>query len=78
MYTSDSAGRQGHLIKTYKSVGGFNLDMHIFLTESFLKNQQRPAIVFFHGGSWSEGKPDWFFETCRTYTKKGWVACAVE
>jgi acetyl esterase/lipase len=78
MYANDSAGRQGHLIRTYKSVGKSKLDAHIFLPDSVSKNTQRPAIIFFHGGSWSEGKPDWFFESCRSYAKKGWVACAVE
>jgi acetyl esterase/lipase len=35
-------------------------------------------MVYFHGGSWSEGKPDWFFYSCRSDAKNGWVACAVE
>ncbi len=78
MYSSESTGRQGHLISTYKSAGTFKLDMHIFLPDSVSKKASRPAIVFFHGGSWSEGKPDWFFESCRSYANKGWVACAVE
>ncbi|MDN8674696.1 alpha/beta hydrolase, partial [Staphylococcus aureus] len=39
---------------------------------------KHPAILFFHGGGWSEGKPDWFFYTCEEYAKKGWVAIAVE
>lgn len=78
MYADDSAGRQGHLIRTYKSAGKFKLDMHIFLPDSILKNTPKPAIIFFHGGSWSEGKPDWFFESCKNYAKNGWVACAVE
>jgi len=38
----------------------------------------RPTIAYFHGGSWSEGKPDWFFDTGKEYAKKGWVAVAVE
>jgi acetyl esterase/lipase len=78
IYSSDSAGRRGHLIRTYKSVDDFRLDLHIFLPDSSSKKGQSSAIVFFHGGSWTEGKPDWFFESCRSYAKKGWVACAVE
>ncbi|RFS14503.1 alpha/beta hydrolase [Emticicia sp. C21] len=76
IYSEDVAGKQGHLIKTYKTVGAFQLDMHLFVPK--IKTNKRPAIVFFHGGSWSEGKPDWFFSTCRDYAQKGWVACAVE
>ena len=78
IYSGDSIGRQGHLIKTYKTVGPFKLDIHIFLTGSLINGNKRPVIVYFHGGSWSEGKPDWFFYACESYAKKGWVACAVE
>jgi acetyl esterase/lipase len=78
MYAEDSAGRQDHLIRMYKSIEGFKLNMHVFLPDDSLKTKRRPAILFFHGGSWSEGKPDWFFETCKAYARKGWVACAVE
>jgi acetyl esterase/lipase len=77
IYAEDSTGRTGHLIRTYKVVNGFNLKMHVFLPDSSF-DRKRPAIVFFHGGSWSEGKPDWFFESCKSYAGKGWVACAVE
>ena len=78
IYTEDSIGRQGHLIKTYKSVGPFNLDIHMFLPDSIVNGNKRPVIIYFHGGSWSEGKPDWFFNACDSYAKKGWIACAVE
>ncbi|HEY1056811.1 MAG TPA: alpha/beta hydrolase, partial [Emticicia sp.] len=75
-YKEDVAGKQGHIIKTYKTFGKHSLDIHLFEPENM--TSKRPAIVFFHGGSWSEGKPDWFFPTCQDYAKKGWVACAVE
>ena len=78
MYTDDSIGRTGHLIRPYKTVGSIKLDMHIFLPDKTNFQGPRPVIVFFHGGSWSDGKPDWFFYPCLDYTKKGWVACAVE
>jgi acetyl esterase/lipase len=78
LYTSDSIGRTDHLITTYKKAGPFALDMHIFLPDGMAEGKKRPAIVFLHGGSWSEGKPDWFFWSCQGYAKKGWVACAVE
>jgi acetyl esterase/lipase len=76
LYAEDLAGKRNHIIKTYKTVGSYQLDMHLFEPEN--KIGKHPAIVFFHGGSWSEGKPDWFFSTCQDYAKKGWVACAVE
>jgi len=79
LYNKDWQGRKGYLTKTYKSVGKIDLDIHLFLPDgSATANQRKPTIVFFHGGSWSEGKPDWFFEECRRYAQKGWVAAAVE
>ncbi len=78
VYYNESNGRQRHVIKTYKTVGPFTLDLHVFLPDDIKKGPARPSIVFFHGGSWSEGKPDWFFDACESYTKKGWVAFAVE
>lgn len=77
-FTEDSLGRQGHLINTYKTVNHFKLDIHMFLPDSIMNGKKRPVIIYFHGGSWSEGKPDWFFYACSSYAKKGWVACAVE
>jgi acetyl esterase/lipase len=77
-YAEDLAGKKDHLVKTYKTAGPYRLDMHIFLPDSLQRGDKRPTIVFFHGGSWSEGKPDWFFESCKAYAKRGWVACAVE
>ena len=78
IYSEDSIARHGHLIKTYKTVGSFNLDIHMFLPDSLMHSNRRQVIVYFHGGSWSEGKPDWFFYDCESYAKKGWVACAIE
>lgn len=82
LYAEDSIGREGHIIRSYKSISpiGINgtLDLHIFVPDSTKNSSPRPVMVYFHGGSWSEGKPDWFFESCKAYAQKGWVACAVE
>ncbi|WP_199119847.1 alpha/beta hydrolase [Pedobacter sp. ASV28] len=76
LYRDGLEGRKGHLIVPYKTIGKTILDLHIFQPKD---NQlQHPTIVFFHGGGWSEGMPDWFFYTCQEYAKKGWVAVAVE
>lgn len=78
IYKSHKKGRESHIIETYKEVDNFELEMHIFLPDTSIHKGNRPAIVYFHGGSWSHGKPDWFFETAEFYAKKGWVATAVE
>jgi len=77
-YSSESKGRKGHLIKTYKTVDGFNLDIHLFLPESNDQQKKRPVFVYFHGGSWTKGKPDWNFTACQSFAKKGWVGVSVE
>lgn len=78
LYSEDYVGRQGHLIKTYKTVGAFDLDVHLFLPDSLPSGNRNPVIIYFHGGSWSEGKPDWFFNAGENLSKNGWVVCAVE
>jgi acetyl esterase/lipase len=78
IYSQDSIARQGHTIKAYKSVNGLNLDLHLFLPDSAQFPGKRPVYVYFHGGSWSEGKPDWGFSSCESYSKKGWIGVSVE
>ncbi|UTA69842.1 alpha/beta hydrolase [Emticicia sp. 21SJ11W-3] len=78
LYDEDLAALKNHVIKPYKKAGAFSLDIHVFVPDTLQYTGGRPTIVFFHGGSWSEGKPDWFFSTCQSYAVKGWVACAVE
>ena len=78
IYTESANSYKSHLIKTYKTVDSFNLDLHIFLPDSLRQKTKRPVIVYFHGGSWAEGTPEWDFYNCENYAKKGWVAVAVE
>ncbi len=78
IYTVSTSSYKGHIIKTYKTVNGYNLDLHIFLPDSLSQKTERPVIVYFHGGSWTEGTPEWDFYNCSNYAKKGWVAIAVE
>ena len=66
------------MIEIYKTVDGYDLDIHLFLPEDDHQQKKRPVFVYFHGGSWAEGKPDWFFPAGEQYAKNGWVAAAVE
>jgi len=77
-YTEEFNGRKNHLIKTYKTVDNYSLEIHLFLPEKVNQQEKRPVMVYFSGGSWSEGKPDWNFYACQSYAKKGWVGVAVE
>jgi acetyl esterase/lipase len=76
IYTASVQAGKDHLVKTYKTIGPYNLDMHLFLPES--KQTKSPVIVYFSGGSWTEGNPEWAFYTCADYAKKGWVGVSVE
>lgn len=78
LYEQQRQGRAEYLIASYKKINGFKLDMHLFLPDTTVYPDKRPVIVYFHGGSWSEGKPNWFFEAGRNYAGQGWVAAAVE
>ncbi len=77
-YVKEEEGRKGHLIKIYKTVNDFELEIHLFLPENLDQTEKRPVMVYFSGGSWSEGKPDWNFSACKSYAKKGWVGVTVE
>lgn len=77
-YAEEANGRKGHLIKTYKTVDNYNLEIHLFLPENDDQQNKRPVIVYFNGGSWSEGKPDWSFSACQSYANKGWIGVTVE
>ena len=77
LYDYEYKQRQGHLIKTYKTIGTYDLQIHLFLPDT-PSSKKRPVMVYFHPGDWKEGKPDWYFEECKQYARKGWVACAIE
>lgn len=78
IYNTHIEGRASHEIEIKKTVDNFNLEMHLFLPDQNVFKGERPTIVYLHGGSWSEGKPDWFFNSANEDTKQGWVATAVE
>ncbi|ANH83085.1 hypothetical protein A8C56_20750 [Niabella ginsenosidivorans] len=67
-----------HQVLEYKQIGNYGLDIHLFKNDKEGNKEKKPVIVFFHGGSWSEGQPSWHFQACRNYAAKGWIACSVE
>jgi acetyl esterase/lipase len=78
LYEKEFAGRRGHLVRPYKTVGAQSLDLHLFGAAPGRQRAAEAGHRVLHGGSWSEGKPDWFFGGCEDFAKRGWVACAVE
>lgn len=65
-------------IKIYKTIGNIELEAHIFYPEDFKEGDQRPAYLFFHGGGWSIGTPDWGYKSCKKFSSKGMVAISFE
>ncbi|GAA4307621.1 hypothetical protein GCM10023183_23640 [Nibribacter koreensis] len=78
LYVESANSYKGHIIKTYKTVDGVALDLHIFLPDSASLKSKRPVMVFFSGGSWTKGTPEWDFYNAANYARKGWVGVAVE
>ncbi|TDQ06201.1 alpha/beta hydrolase [Pedobacter metabolipauper] len=78
VYQDSRNDLKDHQVVEYKQIGNYGLDLHIFKKDNPAGNNKKPLIVFFHGGSWSEGQPSWHFQACRKYAENGWVACSVE
>ncbi|WP_293313804.1 alpha/beta hydrolase [Pedobacter sp. UBA5917] len=78
VYRDSENDLKDHRVVEYKKIGNYGLDLHIFEKGSAAKKDKKPLIVFFHGGSWSEGQASWHFQACRKYAEKGWIACSVE
>ena len=64
-------------IRTYKTVDGVELKAHVFAPAT-ADAGPRPAIVFFHGGGWNAGSPEWAYERARRYAAKGLTAIAIQ
>ncbi len=62
----------------YKSVDGVDLHLDIYNPEGHKKTDKYPAIVFFHGGSWSGGWKTYFSPQCHFLASRGMVAMTVE
>lgn len=78
IYEEHRRSRALNHIETYKTVEGFELEMHLFLPDTVEVKNSFPIIVYFHGGSWTTGKPDWFFDEAKHYNSLGIAAVAVE
>jgi acetyl esterase len=54
------------------------LQVRLYTPPGVRAGEQRPAILFVHGGGWSSGKPELYESHCRYYASKGFVAAAVQ
>lgn len=65
-------------IRTYKTIDDIELDVFIYKPSDLKKSDQRPVLVFFHGGGWECGKPEWGHMQCDHFSSKGMVAFSFE
>ncbi|MEM8928630.1 MAG: alpha/beta hydrolase [Bacteroidota bacterium] len=65
-------------IKVYRMVNGITLSAHIFYPENHDKGHVKPAHLFFHGGGWATGLPEWSYDACKGAVKEGRVSVAFD
>jgi acetyl esterase len=63
---------------TYRKVGGQELKLWVFKPIDWKAGDQRPAIVFFHGGGWIGGTPKQLAPQCHHLASRGLVAITVQ
>ena len=68
---------EGARVETYKTVGDVALQLHIF-EPAGPPVTNRPAIVFFFGGGWTNGSPTQFEAQCRHLASRGMVAITAD
>jgi len=63
----------------YKSVGGRDLELHIFEPEGHdPARDRRPCFLIIHGGGWTGGEPRKFYTIADHYAKKGMLAISLQ
>jgi acetyl esterase len=62
----------------YKKVGERELKLYVSKPADWKVSDQRPALVFFHGGGWVAGTPSIFDEHCKYFASRGLVTATVE
>jgi len=72
----DLALLQGHRIETYKTIEGVALQAHVFAPAA--GSGPRPALIWFHGGSWTGGSWAHCPIVCRVAGERGYVVVQIE
>jgi acetyl esterase/lipase len=78
LYENEVAPVTGRSIKIYKTINDITLDAHIYSPPDLKLGDKRAAIIFFHGGGWNEGKPQWHWGVCPYFAAKGLVTISIE
>jgi sialate O-acetylesterase len=62
----------------YKTINNLELELHFFFPPNHQMTDEKPAIVFFHGGGWKNGKPAQFYMQCKYFASRGMVAMSAQ
>lgn len=57
----------------YKQIDGHELAIYVTRPENLSPEDERPAILFFHGGGWVGGSPGQFTEHAKYFASRGLV-----
>ena len=68
----------GARVESYQAADGSSLSLFIFNPEGHRAADQRPAIVFFFGGGWTNGSPKQFEQQSRYLASRGMVAISAD
>jgi acetyl esterase/lipase len=74
----DQKVRDACTIRVYKTIGGVDLDVFIYMPSDVKKGDRKPAVAFFHGGGWECGKPEWGHLQCDHFSSSGLVGFSFE
>ncbi len=74
-----AAAREPDATWAYKTIEGADkpLEMAVFLPADYQTGKRFPVMVWFHGGSWNAGDPNWHYPDCRYWSRRGMVAVSV-
>ena len=64
--------------REYKQITGRSLKLYIAKPPAWKASDQRPAVVFFHGGGWTGGTPSQFNDQSEYLATRGLVAIQVQ
>jgi acetyl esterase/lipase len=62
----------------YKQVDDRELKLYVTKPAGWAATDSRPAVLFFHGGGWTGGKPGQFDEHCKHLAARGMVCFQVQ
>ncbi len=64
--------------QVYKTVGDQDLELILVKPDDWETGDQRPAILFFHGGNWRSGTPLQMLDQANYFAKRGLVCVLVQ